>query len=233
MRLEVITIFPELFEPFFRTSILRIAREAGFAKYRAWDLRDFSDDRHRKVDERPFGGGPGMVFTPGPVFRAVEHVASELGGEYRLVMTTPQGRRFDQKMAGELAEEEALILLAGHYEGFDERIRLGLRPLEISLGDFVLTGGEVPAMAILDAVVRLLPGVLGNEDSGRQDSFRQGLLGFPQYTRPRVFRNMAVPDVLLCGDHSRIAEWRVKMARERTRERRADLLKGEDDANRG
>jgi tRNA (guanine37-N1)-methyltransferase len=229
MRIDFITIFPETIEPFLATSIPAIAAEKGLVTWKVHDLRKHARNRHAKVDDKPFGGGPGMVFTPGPVFRAVEAVRAEheaAGLVSRFLMMTPQGAPFTQAQARGLAGEDALVLLCGHYEGYDERIRLGLNPLEISLGDFVLTGGELPGLAVADAVVRLLPGVLGSPESGRRDSFSRNLLGFPQYTRPREFRGMEVPEVLLSGDHARIEQWREAMALERTRKRREDLLKG-------
>ncbi len=230
MRIDVLTIFPELFKPYLETSILGIAGTKGLVEFGIHDLRDYSEDKHRKVDDKPFGGGPGMVFTPGPVFKAVESVSGGSAAGHRLVMMTPEGETFSHRIAMELASEKALLILCGHYEGFDERIRTGLKPREISIGDFVLTGGEIPAMAVIDAVVRLVPGVLGCAESGKRDSFARDLLGFPQYTRPRVFRGMEVPEVLLSGDHAKIEEWRERMALTRTAARRADLLKGRSDA---
>lgn len=232
MKIDVITIFPEMFEPFFATSMMGIAAEAGKVVFGLHDLRDYTPDRHRKVDDKPFGGGPGMVFMAEPVFRAVEHVTGNGAAGHKLIMLTPDGERMSQGIAAELAAEKALLLLCGRYEGFDERIRIGLAPREISIGDFVLTGGEVPAMALIEAVVRLLPGVLGSPESGKKDSFARNLLGFPQYTRPRMLRGMDVPEVLLSGDHEKIERWREEMALQRTRTRRADLLKGDCDAQR-
>jgi tRNA (guanine37-N1)-methyltransferase len=229
MHVDVITIFPKLFAPFFQTSIPGIAAEKGLLTFGVHDLRDYTLDKHRKVDDKPFGGGPGMVFAPGPVFRAVEALTENRASKPLTLLMTPQGEPFDQAMAATLAREEALLFLCGHYEGFDERIRTGLALREISLGDFVLTGGELPAMAIIDAVLRLLPGVLGSAESGKKDSFSRNRLGFPQYTRPRIFRGMAVPEVLLSGDHTRIEQWREEMALARTQERRADLLKERTD----
>jgi tRNA (guanine37-N1)-methyltransferase len=187
------------------------------------NIRNFATDAYGSVDDAPFGGGPGMVLMCQTVFDAVEAVRKQSNEHGRVVLLSPQGRRMDQKLAGELANEKRLILLAGHYEGFDERIRTGLADMEVSLGDFVLSGGEIAAMALVDAVVRLLPGALGKEASLHEESFGSGLLEYPQYTRPREFRGMAVPEVLLSGDHARIAAWRAEQARLRTMQRRPDL----------
>jgi len=233
MRIDIITIFPDMFRPFLGDSMMAIASRRGAARFRVIDLRDYTEDRHRKVDDRPYGGGPGMVFKAGPVVRAVEAVSRDATGTPRVVLLTPAGRRLTQGMARRLSSEEHLVLVCGHYEGFDERIRDLLEPEEISLGDFVLTGGEVAAMAVTDAVVRLLPGVLGDEASAARESFEDGLLDHPHYTRPEVFRGLAVPAVLLSGDHARIETWRRKKALARTRERRADLLKGNEDDDGG
>ena len=219
MRIDMLTIFPGLFGEFLRESIVGRACEAGLIEARLWDLRDFTRDRHRSVDDRPYGGGPGMVMKPEPIVEAVEAVEAEAGPGRRILLT-PQGKTFTQDMAGEFAGEEHLILICGRYEGFDERIRKILRPEEISVGDYVLCGGEVPAMAIVEAAVRLLPGALGHPDSASQDSFAGGLLDFPQYTRPPEFREEKVPEILLSGDHEEIAAWRRKEAERKTRERR-------------
>jgi len=228
VRIDVITLFPEAFEGFLAASIPRIAQEKGLVDVRLHNLRDWAQDARGTVDDRPFGGGPGMVLMCEPVFAAVEDVR---GGDEgcELLMLSPQGERFDQALARDLAGRKRLLLLAGRYEGFDERIRLGLEPREISVGDYVLSGGELPAMVVIDAVVRLLPGVLGDEESVEEESFSRGLLEYPHYTRPREFRGMKVPEVLLSGDHGRVARWRSEKALERTRRRRRDLLeKGED-----
>jgi len=190
------------------------------------DIRDFAPDSYRKVDDKPYGGGPGMVMMPGPVFDCLEHVRTLSPGKGRVILLTPQGKEFNQKKAVELSKENRIILIAGKYEGFDERIRIGLDAEQISIGDYVLNGGELAAMVIIDAVVRLLPGVLGDEDSTKDDSFSEGLLEYPQYTRPEVFRDMKVPDILLSGDHAKIAEWRRRQALERTKKWRPDLLEG-------
>lgn len=233
MRFDVITLFPGMFEGVLHESILKIAQEKGRVEFRIFDLRDYTLDKHGKVDDRPYGGGAGMVIAAEPVFRAVEDVRARGSEGSRLVMLDPQGERFDQAMARRLAQEPGLILLCGHYEGFDERVRIGLRPTEISIGDYVLTGGEVPAMAVLDAVVRLLPGVVGDPASIEEESFSGGLLEYPHYTRPRMFRGMEVPEVLLGGNHAEIREWRRREAERRTRERRKDLLGGADEQRAG
>jgi len=222
MRIDIVTLFPGMFRGPFEDSMVRIARERGLLDLRIVSLRDYSKDRHRKVDDRPYGGGPGMVLTPQPVFDALEAIAA--GGEEtpRYVLLTPQGERFSQDRAWELSRTPWIILLCGHYEGFDERIREGFPFLEISIGDFVLTGGEIPAMAVVDGVVRLIPGVLGDPESVRLETFEDDLLDYPQYTRPVEFRGKRVPDVLLSGDHAAIAEWRRRRALERTRERRGE-----------
>ena len=224
MLVDILTIFPEMFEGVFDHSILKIAREKGLVEIGLHNIRDYSTDKHHKTDDTPCGGGPGMIMTCEPVFRAVEAVAVDERKDSRLIMLTPQGRRFTQAVARELAAEKGLILICGRYEGFDERIRIGLKPDEISAGDYVLSGGEIAAMAVVDAVVRLLPGVLGCGASAADDSFEKGLLEHPQYTKPADFRGMKVPDVLLSGNHGEIKKWRCERALERTRERREDLL---------
>ncbi|MFH0965343.1 MAG: tRNA (guanosine(37)-N1)-methyltransferase TrmD [Planctomycetota bacterium] len=223
MRIDVLTIFPDMFAGVCAEGILRIAREKGHLDLRVHDLRDWTHDSHRSVDDRPFGGGPGMVMKPEPVFEAVESLEEEPPRPLRILLC-PQGETLSQTIAGDLARAERLLLIAGHYEGFDERIRMGLAPREISIGDYVLSGGELPAMVVLDAVARLIPGVVGDEQSVECESFQDGLLDFPQYTRPRVFRDMTVPDVLLSGNHDAIRSWRHAQRIERTRLRRGDLL---------
>lgn len=240
MRIDVLTLFPEACEPFFDTSVLGRARRSGLVTIQCHNIRDHTNDPHRKVDDRPFGGGPGMVMMCQPVLDAVDAVEQKSGGRATRVLLTPQGRRLDQAIVRELAGHERLLLIAGHYEGFDERIRLLLEPREISIGDYVLSGGEAAAMALVDAVVRLIPGVLGDAESVVEESFSVAIdrdnadaggadpmpgLEYPQYTRPRVYRDLAVPDVLVGGDHAEIRKWRMKQARERTAERRPDLLK--------
>lgn len=224
MRIDVLTLFPEVFEVFLATSIVGRARAAGRVSTRLTNFRDFARDRHRSVDDRPFGGGPGMVLTCGPVFDALEHVEAQNNGPSTRVLLTPQGRQLTQAMVADLAREPRLVLLCGHYEGFDERIRSGIDAREISIGDYVLSGGEPAAMVLIDAVVRLLPGALGDEASAANDSFANGLLEYPQYTRPREFRGMTVPEVLLSGDHAKVALWRKEQAFRRTLQRRPDLV---------
>ena len=228
MRIDVLTLFPELFVPFAATSIIGRAVQARLVAINCVSFRDFARDNHRIVDDRPFGGGPGMVLMCGPVFDAVESVEAEANVEPVRILLTPQGERLTQAIATELSKAPRLLIVCGHYEGFDERIRIGLKVREISIGDYVLSGGESAAMVLIDAVVRLLPGALGDESSIREESFQGGLLEYPQYTRPREFRGMAVPDVLLSGDHARIADWRREQAEARTLKRRPDLLAPRD-----
>ena len=224
IRVDVLTLFPQVFESPLSCSILKRARDNGLIEVVLTDIRDFAADRYRKVDDKPYGGGPGMVMMPGPVFDCIEHVRTLSPDMGRIILLSPQGQKFDQAMAVELSEEKRLILISGKYEGFDERIRTGLGAEQISIGDYVLNGGELAAMVIIDAIVRLLPGALGDEDSAKNDSFSEGLLEHPQYTRPEVFRGMKVPPVLLSGDHAKIAEWRKQQALERTKQSRPDLL---------
>jgi len=205
-------------------SILKRAQDAGIAHIVLTNIRDFATDNYNKVDDKPYGGGPGMVMMPGPVFDCFEHVrklSPEIG---RVILLTPQGQKFDQAKAADLSKEKRLILVAGRYEGFDERIRIGLGADQISIGDYVLSGGELPAMIIIDAVVRLLAGALGDEDSSKDETFSTGLLEYPQYTRPEVFRGMKVPEILLSGDHAKINQWRQQQALEKTKKYRPDLL---------
>jgi tRNA (guanine37-N1)-methyltransferase len=226
MRFDVLTLFPEMFSGYVSQSVLRRAIDAGKVDVQLHDIRDWSREKHQQVDDRPFGGGPGMVLRPEPVVESVEAVRSQTSEPGRLIYLTPQGRRLNQTMAEELAGHQRLVLLCGRYEGIDQRAIDILEPDEISIGDYILSGGEVAAMVVIDAVVRLIPGVLGDEESNRQDSFSGNppLLEFPQYTRPREFREMEVPDVLLTGNHGEIARWREEQKQERTRTRRADLL---------
>ncbi|MEZ0227923.1 MAG: tRNA (guanosine(37)-N1)-methyltransferase TrmD [Planctomycetota bacterium] len=233
MRVDVLTLFPDAFSGPLSNGILRIAREKGLLDVRLRNFRDFTKDRYKSVDDKPYGGGPGMVLLCEPIFdcqaAAVEEGHKEgLEGEPFRVALTPQGRRLDQELLEKLAKERWLQILCGHYEGFDERILQGLKPLEVSIGDYVLSGGEVPAMVLLDGIARLRPGALGAPDGAVQDSFSGGtrLLEAPQYTRPRTFRGMDVPDVLLSGDHGAIKKWRDEQALARTRARRPDLLPG-------
>jgi tRNA (guanine37-N1)-methyltransferase len=224
MRIDVLTLFPEVIQPYVTASILGRAQAAGIAEIHTHQLRDYSEYSHQKVDDRPFGGGPGMIMACQPVCDAVEQIESLDNRSALRVLLTPQGRTFSQPTAGRFAQRERLLFICGHYEGFDERIIDILDPEEVSLGDFVLTGGEIPALAIVDAVVRLLPGALGNEDATRAESFQQGELEEPQYTRPREYRGRHVPDVLLSGNHAEIEAWRRTQSAQRTRGRRPDLL---------
>ncbi len=221
MKIDVLTLFPAMFAGPLDESIIRRAREAGLLDLTIHNLRDYAHDRHKTVDDRPFGGGPGMLLKPEPIFEAVESLARE---GTRVILLSPAGRPFNQAIARELAGVEHLLMVSGHYEGFDERVRQQLADDELSIGDYVLTNGALPVMVIIDAVTRLLPGVLGDAESAQQDSFSQGLLEYPQYTRPAEFRGMKVPEVLLSGNHAQIAQWRAEQARLRTAERRPDLL---------
>ena len=224
MRIDVLTLFPEAFENILEVSIVRRAREKGLFEVVLSNIRDFALDNYNSVDDKPYGGGPGMVMMCQPILDCLEQVETNEPRKGRRIMLSPQGQPFSQDLARELAQEERLILIAGRYEGFDERIRIVLQPMEISIGDYVLSGGEIPAMVIIDAVARLLPGALGDERSAEQESFAAGLLEYPQYTRPEVFRGLGVPEVLLSGHHAKIEEWRNRQAQQRTRQRRPDLL---------
>ena len=221
MKIQVLTLFPGMFAGPLDESIVKRAREAGLIDLQIHNLRDYAHDRHRTVDDRPFGGGPGMLLKPEPIFEAVEKLAGE---QTRVILLSPAGRPFNQAIARELAQLPDLLLVSGHYEGFDERVREQLADDEISIGDYVLTNGSLPAMVVVDAVTRLLPGVLGDDESSHEESFSHGLLEYPQYTRPAEFRGMKVPDVLLSGNHAQIAKWRAEQAAQRTKERRPDLL---------
>ncbi len=221
MRFDILTLFPEIFESYLGQSLLKKALDAHLVEIHRWNFRHWAKDRHRSVDDTPYGGGPGMLIRCEPVYDCVEHVQAQGQAPGKLILLTPQGKRLDQPLVEELADEPRLVLLCGRYEGFDERISEGLQPLELSAGDFICNGGEVPAMLLIDAVIRLVPGVLGDETSAKHDSFsHQGLLEYPQYTRPREFRGMKVPDVLLSGNHPEIAKWREEQSRQRTRDRR-------------
>ncbi|MDZ4684827.1 MAG: tRNA (guanosine(37)-N1)-methyltransferase TrmD [Planctomycetaceae bacterium] len=225
MRFDVLSLFPELFSSYLGQSLLKLAIDRGLVDISLWNIREWATDRHKSVDDTPYGGGPGMLMMCPPVFDCVEQVQQQSDGPGQLVMLTPAGRRLDQSVVEELAGHPRLLLLCGRYEGFDERIADGLKPLEISAGDFVCNGGEVPAMLLIDCIIRLIPGVLGDETSHKYDSFAQaGLLEYPQYTRPREFRGMTVPDVLLSGNHQAIAQWRHEQSLKRTQDRRGDLL---------
>lgn len=223
LRIDILTLFPELFGPFLSTSIPKRAAEKGKVEYFLTQFRDFATDAHQSVDDKPFGGGPGMVMMAPIVFDAVQAVERQDPRPAMRILLTPQGRVLDQPLVEELAAKERLLLIAGHYEGFDERISQGLAPLELSIGDYVLSGGELAAMVVVDAVVRLLPGVLGAADGAADETFADGLIEYPQYTRPREYRGMGVPEVLLSGNHPAIARWRLEQRKERTRQRRPDL----------
>jgi len=222
MKINILTLFPEMFEPFFTTSIIGRAAAEERVLLKTINFRDYSNNKHLKVDDYPYGGGQGMLLTPEPIFNAVDHITKDEG--QRIILLCPQGKRFTQKKAEELAKEKHLIFICGHYEGFDERVREYLATDELSLGDFVLTGGETAAMVMVDAIVRLLPGALPKASAHEDDSFSSGLLEFPQYTRPEDFRGMKVPNVLLSGNHGEIAKWRRRESLRRTLERRPDLL---------
>ena len=222
MKIDVLTLFPAMFAGPLDESIVQRARTNGVLELTVHNLRDYTHDRHKTVDDRPFGGGPGMLLKPEPIFEAVESLARE---KTRVILLSPAGRKFNQAIARELAQAEHLLLICGSYEGFDERIREQMADDELSIGDYVLTNGALPAMVIIDAVTRLLPGVLGDDESSRDESFSQDLLEYPHYTRPAEFRGMKVPEVLLSGNHAEIAKWRAEQARLRTAERRPDLMK--------
>jgi tRNA (guanine37-N1)-methyltransferase len=217
MRFDVLTLFPDLFQGYFTQSILNLAIQRGLVEINLWNIRDWAKGKHKSVDDRPFGGGPGMVIMPEPVYDAVEDVQAKADPGL-LILLTPSGERLTQDVVRELATHKRLLLLCGRYEGFDERIRLGLKPREISIGDFVCNGGEVPAMVVIDTVIRYVPGVLGDETSVAEESHSEpGRIEYPQYTRPREFRGMAVPEVLLSGNHVAIAQWREEQSRKRSR----------------
>lgn len=224
MRVWVLTLFPEMFQGPMTESIIKRSTQAGIVEFRFINFRDYATDRHRTVDDTPYGGGDGMVLKPEPIFAAVDAVASEIGHRPYTILTSPQGESFHQSVAEELSKEQDLLFICGHYEGFDDRI-LSLADRELSLGDYVLTGGELAAMVMIDATVRLLPGVLGGEKSAQNESFVDPLLDFPQYTKPVEFRGMSVPEVLTSGHHARIEQWRREQSLLRTAERRPDLIR--------
>ncbi|MGP4106961.1 tRNA (guanosine(37)-N1)-methyltransferase TrmD [Virgibacillus sp. L01] len=224
MHIDVLTLFPEMLSGVFNSSILRKGYEKDKFSYSLVNFRDYTENKHYKVDDYPYGGGAGMVLTPQPVFDAVDAVVKERPTKPRIVLMCPQGEPYNQKKAEELAKEEHLVFICGHYEGYDERIREQLVTDEISIGDYVLTGGELGAMVVIDSVVRLLPDVLGNKESAPEDSFSTGLLEHPHYTRPANFRGMKVPDILLSGDHAKIEAWRRKESLKRTYNRRPELI---------
>jgi tRNA (guanine37-N1)-methyltransferase len=221
MKVDVLTLFPGMFSGPLDESIIQRARDKEILELKIHNLRDWTHDRHKTVDDRPFGGGPGMVLKPEPLFEAVEAIR---GAETKVILLSPSGRKFDQQTARDLARQKHLLLISGSYEGFDERVREGLADDDLSIGDYVLTNGALPAMVIIDAVTRLLPGVLGDDESSHEESFSHGLLEYPHYTRPAEFRGMKVPEVLLSGHHAEIARWRLEQAEKRTRERRPDLM---------
>ena len=221
MRIDVLTLFPAMFAGPLDESIIMRARKAGLLDLKIHQLRDWTHDRHKTVDDRPFGGGPGMLMKPEPLFEAVESLRRE---KTMVILLSPAGRKFSQAIARELAEQKDLLLVTGHYEGFDERVRETLADDELSIGDYVLTNGALPAMVVIDAVTRLLPGVLGDDESSRDESFSHGLLEYPQYTRPAEFRGQKVPDILVSGNHAEIEKWRREQAKTRTKKQRPDML---------
>jgi len=221
MRFDVLTLFPELFDSYMQQSLLKQALDAGLVEIHRWNFRDWAVGKHRSVDDKPYGGGPGMLLMCQPIFDCVAAVRQAAPEPGQLVVLTPQGRRLTQRVVEELAGYRRLLLLCGRYEGFDQRIIEGLQPLEISVGDFICNGGEVPAMVVIDSVIRLVPGVLGDETSSKYESFAEaGLLEYPQYTRPREYEGMSVPEVLLNGNHAEIARWREAASQERTADRK-------------
>jgi tRNA (guanine37-N1)-methyltransferase len=222
MKIDVLTLFPAMFAGPLDESIVKRARDAKLLDLKIHNLRDWTHDRHKTVDDRPFGGGPGMLLKVEPFFEAIESLQRE---KTRVILLSPSGRKFDQSIARELAQSDDLLLVCGSYEGFDERVREALADDELSIGDYVLTNGALPAMVVIDAVARLLPGVLGDDESSRDESFSNGLLEYPQYTRPAEFRGMKVPEVLLSGNHAEIERWRREQAKLRTEKQRPDLLK--------
>ena len=222
MKIDVLTLFPAMFAGPLDESIIMRARKKGLLDLKIHDLRDWTHDRHRTVDDKPFGGGPGMLMKVEPLFEAVENLKR---AGTKVILLSPSGRKFDQFIARDLAKEKDLLLVTGHYEGFDERVREGLADDELSIGDYVLTNGALPAMVVIDAVTRLLPGVLGDDESSHDESFSHGLLEYPQWTRPAEFRGLKVPDVLVSGNHAEIEKWRREQAKTRTKAQRPDLLK--------
>ena len=221
MKIDVLTLFPAMFAGPLDESIIKRARDTGLLDLKIHNLRDWTHDRHKTVDDRPFGGGPGMLLKPEPLFEAIESLKRE---QTRVILFSPAGRKFDQAIARELAAQNDLLLVTGHYEGFDERVREKLADDELSIGDYVLTNGALPAMVVIDAVTRLLPGVLGDDESSRDESFSHGLLEYPQYTRPAEFRGVKVPEILVSGNHAEIEKWRRERAKLRTEKRRPDLM---------
>jgi tRNA (guanine37-N1)-methyltransferase len=223
MRYDVLTIFPEMFYPFLRNGVLGRAVKRELLDVTIVNIRDFAKGPHRETDDRPYGGGDGMVMKPGPIYRALESV-DRIAGKSQVILLSPQGKTFDQGIAWKLSTWDQLILICGRYEGVDERVRMGLIDTELSIGDYILSGGELAAMVVIDAVSRLIPGVLGGQKSNLEDSFEDGLLEYPQYTRPRVFKGMEVPSVLLSGNHEEIRLWRRTQSLKRTLQKRPDLI---------
>jgi len=223
LRIDILTLFPEMFAPILGTSIPKRAAAKGLVEYHLTNYREYAVDARKTVDDSPFGGGPGMVMMCQTVFDTVEAVEKQDQRPAERILLTPQGQKFDQSLAHELSGKQRLLLITGHYEGFDERIIEGLKPREVSIGDFVLSGGELAAMVLVDAVVRLIPGVLGAQTGAEDESFANGLLEYPQYTRPRDYRGMVIPDILLSGNHDLIANWRLQQRKQRTQARRPDL----------
>jgi tRNA (guanine37-N1)-methyltransferase len=227
MRIDFITIFPKMFEPLLAEGVIARGVKQGLLDIRVWDLRDYATDKHRSTDDEAYGGGPGMVMLGEPVFRAVEAIG-EAAAAPHIVMTSPQGRRFTQQVALELRDKQHVVFLCGRYEGFDHRVHEALKPDEISVGDFVVSGGELPAMLMADAMGRLVEGVVGNTGSVEEDSFFKGLLDYPHYTRPEVLRGMRIPEILLSGHHENIRKWRKEQSLKATLDKRPDLLEGAD-----
>jgi tRNA (guanine37-N1)-methyltransferase len=228
MQFHVITLFPGIIQGALQDSILKKAQDKGLIKVRVYNLRDFAQDKHRVTDDYSYGGGGGMVLKPEPLFAVVHHIFDETFGKPKVIYLTPEGIRLTQTLVKDLAQQEDLILICGRYEGIDERVRLHLVDQEISIGDYVLTGGELAALVVIDTTARLIPGVVGNEESVKQDSFYNNLLDYPHYTRPKDFKGMKVPEILLSGDHKKIEQWRQQQALQRTLERRPDLLKDKE-----
>ncbi|MFO7889613.1 MAG: tRNA (guanosine(37)-N1)-methyltransferase TrmD [bacterium] len=226
MRIDVVTAFPEMIQSIFNESMLLKAQEKGIVVLKVWDLRIFTNDKRKSIDDYPYGGGAGMILKPEPLFRAVDKISEEVAADQEeVILMSPQGRLFNQREAEVLSKKENLIFLCGHYRGVDERVVENLATQEISIGDYVLTGGELPAAVVIDSVVRLIPGVLGDFDSAEGDSLTRGELDYPHYTRPPDYRGMKVPDVLLSGHHKKVEEWRKKQAKKRTKKKRPDLFK--------
>ncbi len=224
MRIDILTIFPNLISSVIGESLVKKAQEKNLVEIKIWDIREFTTDKHNTVDDTPFGGGGGMVMKLEPLTSALEKVLNQIPGKRKIILTSASGKKFDQKMAQQFSKEENLIIICGHYAGVDERLKQLFELEEISIGDFVLTGGELPALVVIDSVVRLIPGVLGNFQSAENDSFYNGILGFPQYTRPQTFKDLEVPEVLISGDHQKVRLWRREQALKRTFLNRPDLL---------